>query len=542
MSDAVEALAREIVQVKAARNPAWATNVGLHEHDHRLPSGAHARFEEDLAMHDAWLARLDAAGAATSPGAPARLDADALRYALRLRRFELAELRTWERNPDFAMELLDALFALIVHPFAPLPQRLAAIASRLEEAPRFLAESRSRIRDPRSVPALWVAIAAESAAGAPGLLDAVLQMAREAGDAPLEARLAAAAEGARVALAEHAAWLDGLAREAAGSHVLGPERFDALLGHRLMGATARELYDLGHRLVEAHRRETWERARDVLTEAGAPIPQGNPVPAALAVVRTRHPGTFPEVLAAYERMIRDARAFTEARGLATLPPGERVKVVETPTYLRHLIPFAAYVSPPRFDPVQEGTYLVTPKEDLAAFHDADVRTTTVHEAYPGHHLQLSAANRHPSHTRVLVDAVETIEGWALYCETLMEAHGFTRDAGARFVRAKDTLWRAVRIVVDVGLATGWMTPEEAAGLLVQEVAMDPEDAEAEVKRYTLEPGYAMSYLLGRRGIERLRARFERRGWSERAFHDAILYAGSLPLPLLEAAVEARMPA
>src|SRR5207247_6321767 len=123
---------------------------------------------------------------------------------------------------------------------------------------------------------------------------------------------------------------------------------------------------------------------------------------------------------------------------ARIPQNEELTVTETPSYLRHVIPCAAYNAPPRFEARKQGFYMVTPVEDKPAMlreHSyAGTRNTAVHEGYPGHHLQLTCASLNPSHARILGDAVETVEGWAHYCEDMMKEAGLSEDPKTKFVQ------------------------------------------------------------------------------------------------------------
>ena len=132
--------------------------------------------------------------------------------------------------------------------------------------------------------------------------------------------------------------------------------------------------------------------------------------------------------------MRRARAHLIERDLVTVPDDERIDVIETPEYLRNVIPFAAYFSPAAFDRDPKGIYIVTPSVhgDANAMREhnrASISNTSIHEAYPGHHLQLDVARRHPSLTRLLADAPEFVEGWGMYSELMMREHGF--DDGPR---------------------------------------------------------------------------------------------------------------
>jgi uncharacterized protein (DUF885 family) len=157
----------------------------------------------------------------------------------------------------------------------------------------------------------------------------------------------------------------------------------------------------------------------------------------------------------------------------------------------------------------------------------------VHEAYPGHHLQLVSANRAPTLARRIAGLPDggniLVEGWAFYCEELMDAQGFLDDPAVRLMRLNDQIWRACRVVIDVELHSGRMGLEQAVDYLVGEARMNRREAELECRRYAEDPGQAMSYLLGKREVLRLADswRAARQG-SLRAFHDELLAWGSVP--------------
>jgi uncharacterized protein (DUF885 family) len=104
----------------------------------------------------------------------------------------------------------------------------------------------------------------------------------------------------------------------------------------------------------------------------------------------------------------------------------------------------------------------------------------------------------------------------------------------RFIQLNDILWRACRIIIDIELTRGRMTPSEAVSLLVDRAAMEPRQAAAEVNRYTYTPGYQLSYLYGKHLLLELRENLRQRSngsFSLREFHDRLLYAGCVPAVL-----------
>jgi hypothetical protein len=530
----VEPLAREMFDTVLQRSPGWATDLGIHTWDLEVGDPSRARVEEDVRLQQGWLARADAM--AGQVPADQRVDLEALRYSLRLWLFEEQVARSRERNPDLAMEFLDHVFGLLVKDQLPPDARCVAVAARLEKAPGFLRAGRDRFG---ACPPLWIEMARESAAGAPAMLDAAEHLAQQAGVSPqARERVRAACKGAREAFQEHDDWLRGLQAKAAGDWALGGPGFDALVGLRALGADANAVLARGEQLVGQLREDTRRAAEALLRRAG----QGagsDPVAQAHALIESEHPADWAAVLEAYRASIREARAFVEQRGVAALPGGERLEVIETPAYLRHIMPFAAYVSPGKFEPRQLGIYMVTPREPQR-FPWAEILNTTVHEGYPGHHLQLSGANQHPSVARLFVHAVESIEGWAHYCEEMMLGAGYASQGqgiaaspeAVRFVVAKDQLWRACRIVIDVKLHRGAMTFDQGWQMLRDVARMQEPQARAEVKRYTQSPAYQLSYLWGKLQIQGLRERAQARGMPPKEFHDRYIRAGSLPLGLM----------
>jgi uncharacterized protein (DUF885 family) len=266
--------------------------------------------------------------------------------------------------------------------------------------------------------------------------------------------------------------------------------------------------------------------------------------AAAAVAAVQRDTPDPDALvAAYQSAVEAARDYVAARGIATLPEGEELTVMATPSFLRTLVPFAAYDPPGPFDPRQLGLYYVTPPhpnlrgdeldEAMRMHPRASLPTTGVHEAYPGHHLQLVRANRASTLARRVAHIPQgaslLIEGWAFYCEEMMEREGFLAEPAVRLMRLNDQVWRACRVVIDVELHLGRMSAQAAAAMLVERAHMNPYEAGLEVRRYAEEPGQPLSYLVGRREVLRLAAAWrEHRSGSLRDFHDELLAWGSLP--------------
>ena len=526
MPDAeVDALAKEVVEWYVEWNPIFATYVGIHDHDHRLPLGTReAELEERGRIKD-FLRRLEAIDRkGLSPGK--RVDWGNLRNVFRLWIFESEEIATWQSMPRGAQTVGDALFPLIMRSFAPLPRRLESITGRLERSPDFLKETKGRIRTPIKI---FSEISLEATQRLPGFLKVIEATGKEALAGSDRARLEEAVAKTGVALDDYAKWIGSDVLPKSKDKVgIGAAKFRKLVRLRELGLTVDEIYAVGKKYLR--------ESKKALIRVANEIKPGASVEEAKEIVKSDHPARFEEALTFTAKVMSDSKAFVRAHDLATIPPNEDLTVIETPSYLRHVIPFAAYNAPARFEAHKQGFYMVTPVEDkpemLREFSYPGVRNTAVHEGYPGHHLQLTCASLNPSYARVLADATETIEGWAHYCEDMMKDAGFSADPKTKLVQLLDQIWRACRILIDVDLHSGKMTFDEAVDVLVREAGMERPGAVAEVKRYTYNPAYQLSYLIGKYLIVQLRKDVKKRlgkSYSDKLFHDTILYSGSLPM-------------
>ena len=250
-----------------------------------------------------------------------------------------------------------------------------------------------------------------------------------------------------------------------------------------------------------------------------------------------------QLLGAYRQEIDRAHNWVLEHDLVTVPEAP-VEVVPTPAFLASLVPFAAYEPPPLYLPDRTGRFYVTaPDPSLPPEVVAQQRrghcthgmpAMVAHEAYPGHHLQLVTAQGLGSEVRRHVWSPIMVEGWALYSEQLMDETGYYLSDQARLFQLVNLLWRAVRVVLDVGLHTRGMSPAEAVDYMVEHLPIERSSAEAEVRRYCAWPTYQLCYAVGRRELLRLRDAYrEREGGAYRArrFHDEVMGYGGLPVSL-----------
>ena len=521
--DLVEARFRRIV----TDNPIFATYLGIHSEDSRLGDASRDAVEHEIAEERAHLAKVEALDPAGLSGT-VRFERDLELHNLRLGLFDSDRVRRWERRASAAGDLGDAIFLLFARGSAPLADRLARIADRLEAAPGYLEASRTRAVRPQV--GLWQGVERRLAKDLPGLFAEVRAAADGVVSAREQARLDRAIEGVNGALAAHDDWIGTTLEHAGDDWALGREDYDELVGLRAFGdLDADAILEIG-----------WDQLRrntDARRDAAREIDPDADVRTVLEQAKSHHPVDFDEALEGYKDVMRRARAYLVEHGIATVPDDETIDVIATPDYLRSVMPFAAYFTPAVFDADKRGLYIVTPSVDddpnaLREHWWGSISNTSIHEAYPGHHLQLTMASRHPSLTRLLTDAPEFVEGWGMYSEQMMREEGFDDAPVFRLAMTTDAIWRACRIILDVRMHRGELTSEEATDFLVEHTGFERPNAAAEVRRYTYTPGYQLSYLLGKVLILGLREEERRRrgpSFDLRQFHDTLLRNGSLPI-------------
>ncbi len=521
--DLVEARLRRAV----AANPVLGTALGLHAHDDELGDGGLEAILVEIAADREHLTKVEQIDPATLSGG-VRFERDLELHNVRRDILDADEVRIWERRSLALDTIGDGLFLLFARDHAPLAERLESIAGRLEDVPGHLDAARTRATVPQV--RLWQGIELETAGELPTFLAEISATAEGVLAGPERRRLDRAVAAANVAIDLYGSWLEGTLADGTDRWPVGRELHDAIVAHRAFdGLDADAILALGWERLAEEKAARVAAARDV--DPGASESE------VVDRIKSTQPADFDAALRAYRDAMLRARAHLLAHDLVTIPDDERIDVIPTPEYLRNVLPFAAYFAPANFDRDPKGIYVVTPAigHDPNAMREhnlASISNTSIHEAYPGHHLQLDVARRHPSLTRLMTDAPEFVEGWGMYSELMMREHGFDDDARFRVVMHTDAIWRACRIILDVRMHRGELSVEEATDFLVEHTGFERANALAEVHWYTYRPTYPLSYLLGRTLLLQLRADEQRRlgdDFSLKVFHDTLLRNGSIPV-------------
>ena len=428
-------------------------------------------------------------------------------------------------NPENYLPI-NAIHQLLTRPVknfhTAVKHRLQAIPSHLRGAKTFLKQK------PEQIPQVWLNSAiAQGHAGVDFLLNLDQHpVIVKKFDNPL--RMHEFTEDACHALRDFVGFLEKeILPVASGDFACGQKKFERLL---------KEIHFLDINTDQLHQfgQELFDRTQNELNE----LLENKPLKDVLSDIKSDTPDKS-HLLDSYRQSMQNALSFVRDKDLISVSGPQNLSVVETPEFLRHEIPFAAYDDPVRTDPDQHGYYYVTVpeiKEGLEEHNKISIDLTSVHEAYPGHHLQFSTANLSTganSLVRVLNATSSFYEGWALYCEELMVDQGYLDKPEHKIIMLRDRLWRALRIMIDIEIHTRGLSIENAVQKLSDELDFEPEQARAELNWYSFAPTVPMSYATGWALIKGIREVLEQTPeYSLKKFHDDLLSEGSVALPLV----------
>jgi uncharacterized protein (DUF885 family) len=550
-----EALGRRFADEFGRYAPVRATSLGDHRFDGELDDLSPAGRARSVAWTQGVLAQLQAIDRARLSRAN-QVDAAMLDNELRYSLWSEQTLQDKRWNPLVYTQLSgQALYGLLAREFAPLPERLRSLTYRLEKLPTLLEQARTNL-----VPARVPSVHAETAAKQnPGLLSLVDELVvPKLGQLP-EAelvRLEQAIAAARAAVARHQQWLDKeLVPNAKGDFRIGRELFDAKLGFELMSPLSREeIRSRAGNEVVATRARMYDVSRTVLAgRDGAPPTPANPTPAeqqaaiaaALKVASDVRPPRSGVVDLARETL-RETTEFVRQKGFITVPD-EPLEIIVMPEFQRGVA--VAYCdSPGPLDKGQRTFYAVSPiPEDwtdtqvesfLREYNTRSVANLTIHEAMPGHYLQLAHSNRYPSLLRAMLGSGPFIEGWAVYTERVMHEQGFRADDPLMWlVQLKWYLRTVTNAIMDSAIHVDGMSREEAMKLMVETGFQEEREAAGKWVRAQLTAAQLSTYFVGYQEHADMRAEAERRAGDRfdlKAYHDSVLSFGSPPVRLVRA--------
>ena len=519
-------------------SPLSATFAGIHTYDHKLDN-VNGDFIQQVNEHrKEFLSELEKIQKHELTDEEL-IDWRLLRNEIESNIKDHEEMQFWRTRAAVYPEICaHSMFILYIREFAPLGDRASAILSRMREVPRVLEDG---VRNLANCPHMFVKLGIEMTDGCATFIQDLLPK-LSAKVPAIRDQLEDAGTKALSALQEYRQYLKAeLLEKSIGDFAIGKTLFEfKLKNDHLLPYTAQDILEIG--------RDMKAKTEEAIREVARNIDPAKKWFEVVSDVKRIHPRSS-ELLQTYRKEMESAREFVKRKGLVTIPAGEHLDVIPTPPFTRPIIPYAAYMNPAQFEEQQTGHFYVTlidetispeEKEEILKGHPSfGIPVIALHEGYPGHHLQLVVANRLKNRLRRLLETTVFVEGWALYCEEMMFEAGFYKDPRSRLLQLKDQLWRACRVIIDVGLHTKTMSYEQAVDLLVDDAKLQRVHAQKEVTRYTYTPTQPMSYLIGKKQILELRNDYRKKTGARfdlREFHDKLLNFGSIPVCLIREAL------
>jgi uncharacterized protein (DUF885 family) len=447
---------------------------------------------------------------------------------------DLETLRAWEKNAESFVQFGSVTNALAQDgaPAAKADRVIEALAT----ATAAMAEAKTALKSP--VRRFTEGAIYQAGEWRTFVKSDLAAFAAGAGDA--RPRVEAANAAALTALDDFIAYLEkDVMPRSTTSFAIGKAEYGRILKEQwFMQAGPEEILARGQRSFA----ETEKLAQQVAER----IKPGRPWVEVYEELKNDHPPA-DRIKEEYQAQMDLAQAYLKSHEIVTLPPGERVITIDTPPARRRSSPFGTFSSVGPFSKELLGRLVLTPIEDqltpdqrrerLRSHHRAWIPIIAVHEAYPGHHVQALKVNENPRVLRRVIRESIFSEGWGLFTEEMMFEQGFLKGDDVRLTQLRNRLWRAARVIIDVGMHTGTMTFDEGVKFLVDKVRFEPYAAELEVGMYARRPTYVLGYLVGMLEIQEMRAAYEKKFGKPakpHIFYDRLLRIGALPPSLVRA--------
>src|SRR5437660_5703976 len=533
-----DTMSRDLIYGVLALSPGYATSTGYHRHngislDEQLDDYSPAGIEAQRRFYESFQGRIASVDPASLDN-ERRADLEIVKGNVALSLLELGTLQSYKHNPTTYVELTGtALFSPYVLNYAPKEQRFGQIIKRLEKIPALFEQAKANLIDS---PEVWNRVAREENEGNIQLIDQTL---RNGVPEAERADYARAAAPALAALRGFNAFLETSLSQKTSDWRLGQEKYarkcEYLLG---TGKTPAQLL--------AGAESDLQTTRAEMEKLAAPVS----VKQALAEIASHH-ATPETYLPDARKALDEATTFVREKGLVTLPARANLQIIETPEFMRGIYAVGGFNAAPALEPQLGAFFWITPipktwpkeriESKLREYNDYGLRELTMHEAMPGHYVQLEYANDIQPETRRLLRNIfgsgSYVEGWAFYVQQMMSDEGYLNGSKAlRLTFLKQALRVLANTILDVRLQTMGMTDQQALDLMTEQAYQEREEATAKLQRAQLSSGQLPASYAGWKGWLEVRDRYkQRRGsaFSLREFHERALKEGAVPLPLLD---------
>lgn len=552
---AFENLAEEFVSDLVNFSPVYATLTGDHSGDSKLDHVDAKAREKTRQMYEEYRVALSAISRDELSRAN-QIDAELLRNKIESSLWSQGTLQPWAWNPLVYVDTSgSAIYGLVARDFAPVQTRMAGVAARLEQLPRFFAQARESI-EPERVPKIHAETAVRQNPGLLSIIDTMIEPELEKLSPEVRTRLSAAIEIARDAVAEHQNWLEEeLLPRAAGDFRIGAELFDVKLAFALDSPLSRrEISDRAEDEYEAVRSEMYEVSRKIYSglHPYTTFPDNPDEAYKQTIIRAALEQAYAQlpprdgIVDIAKEYLQQATEFVIERNIVTVPD-DPIDIVVMPEFQRGV--WVAYLdSPGALDKGEKAFYAVAPlPEDwteqqaasfLREYNLLSIQDLTIHEGTPGHYLQLSLSNRYPSTLRSVLGSGPFIEGWAVYAEQMMIDEGYLdHDPLMRLINLKWYLRSITNAIMDSAIHVDGMTREAAMNLMIEGGFQEEREAAGKWVRAQLTSTQLSTYFVGYQEHVGMRQAVEDLWGDEftlRRYHDQALSYGSPPVKYVRA--------
>ncbi len=554
---AFDKLAKDFMDEFPALDPVGATALGDHRFDSRLNEVSPESRAEEREFYRRYLKRLEEIDSGQL-SRPNQVDYALLKHELEGDLWSLDVLQEWAWNPIVYTGLSgSAIYNLMAREFAPLAERLEHVTERLEQFPRLFPQIRATL-EPDRVPQIHAETAIKQNRGVLSILDNLVQPNLAALPEEPRARLEKAMAKARTVVEEHQQWLEAeLLPGARGDFRLGPELYEQKLAFTLKTPMTRaEIRARAEQEMTRVRDEMYEISQQVYGEQHpyTQFPARPSVAYKQALIRAALEMAYQDappadqVVACAKDTLAQATAFVREKDLVTLPP-DPVEIIIMPEFERG-VSLAYCDSPGPLDVGLKTFYAVAPlPEDwtdaqirsfLREYNVRSIHDLTMHEAMPGHYLQIAHSNRYPGKLRAVLASGVFIEGWAIYSERMMVDAGYLNgDPLMRLINRKWHLRGIANALMDQAIHGEEMTRDEAMKLMMEDTFQEEREAAAKWVRAQITSAQLSTYFVGTLEHFDLRCDVEK-AWGDdfdlKTYHDKILSFGSPPVQIVRALI------
>jgi uncharacterized protein (DUF885 family) len=539
-------------------HPFAATSAGEHRFDHLLDDvspKARARDKERVQQTLADLARRIDKAKLSRDG---QIDYEILEHSLNYALWQMDNERRFEQDPRaYNAYLSESVFLLLTQSTLPKERNVENAAKRMAFIPKVVTAAKESLKDP---PRVFVETAIRQNRGAIAFYETGLF--ELTGETPGLSELRAAAKPVVAALKDYQAFLEtDLLPRANGEWRLGKDRFYRKLELELdAGLTADQVLAEAEKEFARVEGELYVVAKQMWGQRfpGKALPPDDEegrretIRRVVADVGKEH--GKPETLVADAKdAVAQVKKFIKDNDVLRLPDPDHCKVEEMPEFMRGNS--TAYLNPaPPLDPKASSYYAISPPPRqwnerqvasyLEEYNSHMLHILTIHEAYPGHYVQLEYGNRNPSLIRKVLSSGVFAEGWAVYTEQMMLDQGYGKgDLALRLNQLKFYLRAVANAILDHKMHCTQMTDEEAMTFLTKRCFQSEGEALGKVVRAKQSSTQLSTYFVGRTAFYRLRQAVEREQGEKfdlGRYHEAVLDHGTLPVKYLPELVRERL--